>query len=290
MTTRGLFVGIGIDIYDDESLLNLDHAVADVTAVAELLADEFDGQPLINAELAKVATHLRSIKDAATGNSLVLLWSGHGHQDKDEELLLATSDDADGLAAREVIRQCGRSGANQLLLILDTCRAGATILDSAAVLTRLTERLTSLEDHAWFGILVSCSAADTGARDGTFGSLLVKLLKKGPQSPDQQRRWSRYNELIRGDDLGQALLEEWQGTDQIPRFFRGGKPAGQPRRDARHCRDQATYLDVDQGHRRRGGAAAHDRRRQRFRRRHRAVDRRDRSRPGDGRQRGEPFR
>ncbi|MGH3624371.1 MAG: hypothetical protein ACRDQ5_21735 [Sciscionella sp.] len=62
MTERGRFVGFGIDLYDAEGLPNLDHAVADVTAVGERLAEEFDGEPLTNVEFAEADHHLTSVE------------------------------------------------------------------------------------------------------------------------------------------------------------------------------------------------------------------------------------
>jgi hypothetical protein len=43
-----------------------------------------------------------------------------------------------------------------------------------------------------------------------------------PIRPNRSRRWSRYNRLIFGEDLGQALLEEWTGEER-PDFLRHGK-------------------------------------------------------------------
>src|SRR5262249_57041684 len=111
--------------------------------------------------------------------------------------------------AAEVIFQCVESGANQLLFIVDACQAGAGVHEASVIASALLEDLGATSDHAWFGILVSCSRADIGARDGAFGEALLELLTDGPRSPDMRRRWSRHNRLIRGDDLGQALLEDW---------------------------------------------------------------------------------
>ena len=62
-----------------------------------------------------------------------------------------------------------------------------------------------------------------GASDGAFGTVLMRLLERGPRSPDMQRRWSRHDRMIRGEDLGQALLEEWADEDQRPDFLRRGR-------------------------------------------------------------------
>ncbi len=218
---RDVFVGVGIDHYDSSELADLDYAVADVEAVANALSPAFVGEPLTDAELDVVNERLRSVRGSADGGTLVLMWSGHGTDLGG--LRLATRDQADGVAASEVIRGCVLSGASQLLLVIDTCQAGAA-LDSAAMARRLLEQIPPSGERVWLGILVSCSAADIGARDGAFGRLLVKLLTKGPDSADQQRRWSKHNDRVLGEDLGLALQEEWPGIDQRPEFLKNGHP------------------------------------------------------------------
>ncbi|TWP50916.1 tetratricopeptide repeat protein [Lentzea tibetensis] len=218
MGKRGVFIGVGIDTYD-VGLRRLDHAVADVSAVAECLSTSYEGEPLLNGTTDDVTRHLKSFEGKADGRALVLLWSGHGSNDAG--LRLATRNDVDDLAAAEVIRRCVRSRANQLLFIIDTCQAEA-VLHAAHQAAEWITNLEAPHEHVWFGFLVSCSTADYGARDGAFGALLVKLLKHGPDSPDQKRRWSRHNRFILGEDLGQALLEEWRG-EQRPDFLRRGR-------------------------------------------------------------------
>ena len=56
---RGLFVGIGIDGYDSHEPLQ--HAVAEVKAVAEVLGADFAGEPLLDADLAQVLEHLKAV-------------------------------------------------------------------------------------------------------------------------------------------------------------------------------------------------------------------------------------
>ncbi len=113
-----------------------------------------------------------------------------------------------------------RGTANQLLFIVDTCQAGAGVAEAGEVASALREERPPNAEHVWFGILVSCSATDIGARDGAFGESLLRLFREGPRSPDMRRRWSKHDRWIRSDDLGQAVLEDWTGEDQHPDFLR----------------------------------------------------------------------
>ena len=150
---RDVFVGVGIDHYDSSELADLDYAVADVEAVANALSPAFVGEPLTDAELDVVNERLRSVRGSADGGTLVLMWSGHGTDLGG--LRLATRDQADGVAASEVIRGCVLSGASQLLLVIDTCQAGAR-----CGFRRDRQTVGQYRPRAngvWLEILVSCS-------------------------------------------------------------------------------------------------------------------------------------
>ena len=215
----GRFVGVGIDTYEGHG--PLEHAVAEVTAVAEALSGEFVGEPLLDADEAQIREHLKAVSGCVASGSLVLLWCGHGVA-SGTRLLLQTSDDRGKVNAADVIAECTQSGANQLLFIIDTCQAGTGVAEASVVASALLEELPRDAEHVWFGILVSCSTGDIGARDGVFGDVLLRLLQDGPRSPKMQLRWSRYNRLICGEDLGQAVLEAWTSEDQRPDFLRRG--------------------------------------------------------------------
>ncbi|MEO7195039.1 MAG: hypothetical protein ABIZ05_09470 [Pseudonocardiaceae bacterium] len=215
----GRFVGVGIDVYKGHE--RLAHAVAEVTTVAKLLSAEFAGEPLLDPDQAQVMNYLKTVPGCLDTGPLVLLWCGHGMR-SGSMLRLATRDAGGEINAAEVIYHCVRSGANQLLFIVDTCQAEAGVGEATAVASALLREVPPDAEHVWFGILVSCSAGDIGARDGAFGEALLRLLRDGPRSADMRRRWSRHNRLIRGDDLGQTLLEDWTGEDQCPDFLRRG--------------------------------------------------------------------
>jgi hypothetical protein len=121
-----------------------------------------------------------------------------------------------------------KSGANQLLIVIDACFSGAAVNDAVKVASALLAERARTDDRVWFGILVSCNDVET-ARDGTFGAVLHRLLTQGPRRPITRVRWSPQNRLIKGEDLGDAAVDpqEWPpGFDQTPGFVRAG--AGMP--------------------------------------------------------------
>ncbi|MGZ6574644.1 MAG: AAA family ATPase [Solirubrobacteraceae bacterium] len=73
----------------------------------------------------------------------------------------------------------------------------------------------------WVGVLASCLSVET-ARDGLLGRKMRELLERGPEDPLLRVRWSRHNEFLRGDDLCDAVLKEWDSEVQAPQFQANG--------------------------------------------------------------------
>lgn len=181
---RGRFVGIGVGSYTNERHRALPRAVPDVEQFGALLDAQFDGAVLRDPTESAVRTHLQEVVKGSLPDrgSLVLLWSGHGVGPRADELqLLGTDSDVDdvsGLSIREVVGNVVRSGADQVLLIVDTCFSGGA-LPATQVAAGLMDAKPPDSDHLWVGVLAACSAIDT-AVDGRLGTLLRGLLTDGP--------------------------------------------------------------------------------------------------------------
>ncbi|MFC8384383.1 tetratricopeptide repeat protein [Nocardia sp. NPDC057272] len=214
------FVGVGTDHYADHDDLN--YPVAEVSAVAEHLAEVFHGETLYDPDETTVRAMLKAVAAQRT-ESMIVLWAGHGIVRPNNRLALPVSDAGGVVSASDVVDFCAESGASQLLCIIDTCYAGTTVHDAMATATAWTEQFPTDGDKAWFGVLVSAGAGQT-ARDGEFGTVLRRLLTEGPRSADMRRRWSRQNRMILGEDLGHAITDEgeWDTDDQRPVFHRSG--------------------------------------------------------------------
>jgi len=116
-----------------------------------------------------------------------------------------------------------RTGAAQLLLLIDTCHSGSAAVDVAKVIDAV--QAADLDrTHRWMGIVASCQDYER-AVDGALTQKLLELLENGPRRPELRVRWSSYQAGLRGDDLIDALVKEW-GEDerQLPKAISGGDP------------------------------------------------------------------
>src|SRR5262245_16065261 len=125
----GLFVGIGVDEYDSDELDTLEHAVSDVRGFRDLLGAAYDGEPLENPDEHEVREYLKALYGAMNGGALVVMWAGHASRSQAVPLRLAARDsmlDRDyGLdVVGDVVSRAARSGANQILVIVDGCFSG----------------------------------------------------------------------------------------------------------------------------------------------------------------------
>jgi len=213
----GLFVGVGVGEYDRHKKLPC--AVSDVEALRDLLRNDFTGEVLADPDEATVREGLRAIEESVPdGGGLVLVWSGHALGSAADMRLLARDSGgsaAAGLAAQDVAAYCAVSGAGQLLLIFDTCFSGEA-LPAMAVAAEVLQQVQPAE-RLWVWVLASCRSQET-AQDGLLGQRLRRLLEVGPADPVLRVRWSVHNARLRGDDLCDAVVKEWDSDRQSPQF------------------------------------------------------------------------
>ncbi|MCT9080280.1 tetratricopeptide repeat protein, partial [Streptomyces fulvoviolaceus] len=220
---KGRLAGIGVGKYAAGVHKPLKYAVDDVEALSELLGESFARELLKNPTERKARAFLESLRrppteDGSTGGPLVVVWSGHALKSATGLRLLAKNSGADaasGLAVGDVVASCALSGANQLLFIFDTCFSGDAI--SAGDVATQIMRETQEAGQVWVGVVSSCLSPET-ARDGLFGQRLRKVLESGPDMPELQVRWSSHNQYVRGDDVCDAVLKEWNSGAQSPDF------------------------------------------------------------------------
>ncbi len=227
-----ILVGVGIGTY--EHLKHLPHAVGDVEELAERFqAAGFAPATIVDqpreAAMHALDTTLPKQRLRGAGTILVLLWAGHAAQNPGTgSLRLFTTtnqaDDPDGLAitADAVAEIAARSGASQLLMILDTCYSGNAVVDVAGVVDSVRGKFDD-GGHHWVGVLASCQEYER-ALDGALARKLLDLLDRGPASPALQVRWSSFQAGVRGDDLMDALVKEWEPDRHTPKQLSLGDP------------------------------------------------------------------
>ncbi|MGI8776828.1 MAG: ATP-binding protein [Acidimicrobiales bacterium] len=225
----GRFVGVGIDGYDDEGFGPL-AALEGVDEVAKILSDgrgfaQIVLRDVTDAEAEKQLKAALPVGEMA-GGALVVLWAGHGEPSEDGPLRLITRDgvpdDTPTRTAEWVAGRAFRTGAAQVLLVFDTCFSGQSVHDAAQVIGRLKANLPEPKP-VWVGILASAQAYER-ARDGVFAVELRRVLSGGPRDPILRLRFNVFNEGVRGDDVIDAVIQEWTSTANRPEALTLGRP------------------------------------------------------------------
>jgi tetratricopeptide (TPR) repeat protein len=225
------FFGVGTSTYTDPAFEELPAAADDVRRVADRLAEEgFEVSTVLDEPKAVVQSRLGTdlAGGAATpGSSLIVLWSGHANLNAAlASVSLFAADDPRSTTTATTLAQvaagAAQTGASQLLLMLDACRSGQTLMDAAAVLDRVGQALPDQSDR-WVAVVASCQDHER-AVDGAFAKKLLELLESGPRDPVLRLRWSSYQAGLRGDDLIDALIREWDEGRQLPKQVSSGSP------------------------------------------------------------------
>ncbi len=220
---KARFVGIGVSEYD-MGHTPLGPAVPNVEGFANLLKEPFESTVLASPDERVARDYLRQLRGSMPeGGSLVLMWTGRAILSPVGGVRLLARDswdgDTDGLGvASDVAKLCAESGASQLLLLIDVCFLG--MVEPAGMVATNILRVAPAEAHAWAGVLVSCLPYK--AWDGLFGRRLIKTLADGPDTLEVRARWSPRTAFIRGDDLCDAVVKEWDTAAESPTFLSKG--------------------------------------------------------------------
>ncbi len=228
--TVARYVGIGVGNYKHYS--ELSKAITDVREIGEVLKQYyFEGRLIEDPDSEKIWPELNSkieMNSFPSGGSLIVLWSGHGENSPEGKLRLVPTD---GLpsgtpepSSETLAGFAARTGASQILLILDTCYSGRGVTPSVDIAARVIRELPPNAQKVWFGVVAS-TMDFARARDGIFGSHLLRLLREGPVSAENCLRWSIHSAGVRGDDFIDALFDEWDDSYQKPKRAETGHPS-----------------------------------------------------------------
>ncbi|MFF7336882.1 tetratricopeptide repeat protein [Streptomyces sp. NPDC008163] len=168
----------------------------------------------------------------ATGHAkpALVIWSGHGVRvDGRTRLVLSDLKPADdpgqwkarvtrhGVTADDLVSEAVGSGAEHVLVIIDTCYAGGGAVPALGLALGRWEEESAPPGHTkWLGFLASCQSHETSDGSGPLLTALTKVLREGPAGDEYRSAWSAHNALVSGPDLLAAIATRWEGEGQTP--------------------------------------------------------------------------
>lgn len=216
--TGPAFVGICMCKYDHPGRYQ---ELPQAQGLLQEIATAFTGSPLIIVDepIGDLPARLASaLPDSAlSGRSLIVVWSGHGVEGArgpSLRLIVRNTDEPtlnDTYQPAALAELAARTGATQILFVIDTCHAAAGILPIVSAAQAISDAAMKTEGQ-WVGI-VAASQSYGKARDGALLTHLRDLVKDGPKTPERRSIWSPYNRFIRGHEFVNALETEWIGDD-----------------------------------------------------------------------------
>ncbi|WP_405441012.1 tetratricopeptide repeat protein [Streptomyces avidinii] len=217
---RGTALGIVVEQYEKSGLRRLTGATEQMRELCELLEGHgYTARMLTDPGWKAVREPVRDwAVDWGRGGRhgpAVVVWSGHGKLD-DGELRLMLGDtenpeyEGETFSANELTATALLSRADQVLLLIDTCHAGAGVGESLKkALTKLSAKNLPPGRSAWLGVLAGCRPQEEAEADGVLLESFGRLLREGPQPDTYRHEWSRRNELISGSTVVKTLLAQW---------------------------------------------------------------------------------
>ncbi|MFG2709475.1 caspase family protein [Streptomyces goshikiensis] len=217
---RGTALGVVVENYRSRRFRTLTGATAQMRELCELLEERGYGTTVVqDPEWSTVNKPLGDWARnwSATGGHgpAVVLWSGHGVLD-DRELRLIVRDtvdaefDGDTHSANLLASTASLSRADQVLLLIDTCHAGAGVVPSLEkALGKLSQRNLPPGRSAWFGVIASCRPQEKAEAGGVLLDAFARVLREGPRTDEYRHEWSRRNGQVSGSTVIQTVLAEW---------------------------------------------------------------------------------
>jgi hypothetical protein len=171
-----LFFGVGIGTYEHGEFGSLPRAVPDVRDLATRLAAEGfacatvldEPKGVVQDKLEACLTEGRLARDDGV---LVVLWTGHASPDPDvgSLRLYATGDSLGSITTTtptELALGAARTGAKQILILLDTCYSDVGAEDLARVSAQVAAKAAD-QELRWTGVVAACQPYER-AVDGAF--------------------------------------------------------------------------------------------------------------------------
>ncbi|MFB6826243.1 AAA family ATPase, partial [Streptomyces virginiae] len=217
---RGTALGVVVEHYEKPRFRQLTGATEQMRELCELLEGHgYTATVLADPGWKAVREPVRdwAVDWGRSGRHgpAVVIWSGHGVLD-DGELRLALRDtenaeyEGETFSATELTAAALLGRADQVLLLIDTCHAGAGVWESLQkALTKLSAKNLPPGRSAWLGVIASCRPQEEAEASGVLLDSFGRLLRDGPQTDAYRHEWSRRNERISGSTVIKTLLTQW---------------------------------------------------------------------------------
>ena len=201
---------IGIEEYEDPSWKRLPGVSQTAARVAKALGGE--PLPLPNGGTKNEAPDKleEAIKKLPERAALFVHWIGHGVTSEEHFLICRDSPSlAEGLHERAAVasgflgRILANSKAERIVVVLDTCFSGAGAGD---LVEKYRKSLaTKLDREGWRRVV--CVIAASHPLDKAVAGRFSEGLAEALEHPDQHLKWSKADEFLIPESLGDAAME-----------------------------------------------------------------------------------
>ncbi|MFG2289014.1 tetratricopeptide repeat protein [Streptomyces sp. NPDC048595] len=230
---QGTALGVAVESYDRPAFPHLPGVRRQMSELCALL-QEYGYAPRLVADPGRdeVRDAVRSWsgrwREDGRHGPAVVLWSGHAELSH-SALRLITRDTADvgdeeETYSTELLASAAlRCGADQILLVVDTCHSGAGVLPALhKALRTWAERTWPAGRSAWLGVVASCQPEERAHGRGVLLDTLARVLREGPDGSAYRHEWSVRNRGVTGATVVEAVLAQWPRDSQRPLFVSSG--------------------------------------------------------------------
>ncbi|WP_453126163.1 caspase family protein [Streptomyces sp. CLCI03] len=224
---RGTVLGVVVQNYQSEGFRDLAGACDQMRELCGVLAT-YGYTPTVVEDPTRdgVKRALKAWSDdwAAKGRHgpAVVLWFGHGVL-RNHKLRLIVSDTLDKRSLEQtyatdlLVDAVGASQADQVLIMVDSCHAGAGLPNLFEEgMHWLTERTRPPGRLAWLGMVAGCQADQQADADGILLRTATQVLREGPATAQRSPDGSRHAPGITGVTLMTEVRRLWpQDAGQI---------------------------------------------------------------------------